>query len=112
MSQRAFLFGLAVIAILIFSLYRAKDGARDTVAEIERVEAEIAEAKALRVNLQAEFAHRSRQEWIEEYARQELGMIPPQGRQFITPKDLESSIGSAVERIDISPNAVEAPEND
>ena len=32
MSKRAFFFGLAVVAILIFSLYRAKYGARETVA--------------------------------------------------------------------------------
>ncbi|MEM6455862.1 MAG: cell division protein FtsL, partial [Acidobacteriota bacterium] len=61
MSQRAFLFGLAVIAILIFSLYRAKDGAQDTEQEIARVQADITAAQAQQGDLLAELAHRSRQ---------------------------------------------------
>ncbi len=97
MSRRAFILGLGVIAILIFSLYRAKDGARDTQAEIQRIEADIAKARALQVDLKVELAHRSRQEWIEAYAREELGMIPPQGPQFISPADLDTVIGPAME---------------
>ena len=45
MSKRAFLFGLAVVAVLIFSLYRAKYGAQETVAQIKVVEQEIAAEK-------------------------------------------------------------------
>ena len=92
MSRRAFLFGMAVIALLIFSLYRAKDGARDTVEEIAVVEDQIAAAQAEQVDLLAELAHRSRQEWIEEYARRELGMGPPQSTQYITATDIDDLI--------------------
>ena len=93
MSQRAFLFGILVITVLIFSLYRAKDGARDTDKEIAKVEAEIVAAKARQVDLQAELAHRSRQEWIEEYARHNLGMVPPSGAQFVRMDELETQLG-------------------
>lgn len=97
MSKRAFLFGLAVVALLIFSLYRAKYGAQDTVAEIETVEIQIAEAEAAQADLLAEFAHRSRQEWIEEFARRELGMVPARAEQFVRTVDLDGRIGPPVE---------------
>lgn len=93
MSRRAFLFGLAVIAVLIFSLYRAKYGARESAAEMEVVEARIAEAHEQRTDLMAELSHRSRQEWIEEYARNELGMVPARAEQFVRTVDLDGRIG-------------------
>ena len=101
MSKRAFFFGLAVVAILIFSLYRAKYGARETVAEIEKVESQIAAAEAAQANLQAEFAHRSRQEWIEEFARRELGMVPARAEQFVR-VDLDGRVGPPLELRDQS----------
>ena len=58
MSKRAFFFGLAVMALLIFSLYRAKYGARETVVEIESVEQQIELAQSEQADLMAEFAHR------------------------------------------------------
>lgn len=97
MSKRAFLFGLAVVGLLIFSLYRAKYGAQDTVAEIEAVEIQIAEAEAAQADLLAEFAHRSRQEWIEEFARRELGMVPARAEQFVRSVDLDGRIGPPME---------------
>ncbi|MEM6651927.1 MAG: septum formation initiator family protein [Pseudomonadota bacterium] len=93
MSKRAFLFGLAVVGLLIFSLYRAKYGAQETMAEIAVVEADIIAAEAARADLLAEFAHRSRQEWIEEFARKELGMVPARAEQFVRPVDLDGRIG-------------------
>ncbi|MEM9376759.1 MAG: septum formation initiator family protein [Pseudomonadota bacterium] len=93
MSKRAFLFGLAVVGLLIFSLYRAKYGAQETMAEIAVVEADIIAAEAARADLLAEFAHRSRQEWIEEFARKELGMVPARAEQFVRPADLDGRIG-------------------
>ncbi len=93
MSKRAFLFGLAVVAVLIFSLYRAKYGAQETVAQIKTVEQEIAAAELEHADLLAEFAHRSRQEWIEEYARRELGMVPARAEQFVRTVDLDGRIG-------------------
>ena len=40
MSRRAFFFGLLVAALLVFSLYRAKYGAKDTAAELMAVAAQ------------------------------------------------------------------------
>ena len=97
MSKRAFLFGLAVVAVLIFSLYRAKYGAQETVAEIQVVEQKIAAAQAEQADLMAEFAHRSRQEWIEEFARKELGMVPARAEQFVRTVDLDGRIGPPIE---------------
>ncbi len=97
MSKRAFLFGLAVVAILIFSLYRAKYGAQDTVAEIKVVETQIEAAEAEQAELLAEFAHRSRQEWIEEFARRELGMVPARAEQFVRTVDLDGRVGPPME---------------
>ena len=97
MSKRAFLFGLAVVAVLIFSLYRAKYGAQETVAQIKVVEQEIATAQAEHADLLAEFAHRSRQEWIEEFARKELGMVPARAEQFVRTVDLDGRVGPPIE---------------
>ena len=110
MSKRAFFFGLAVVARLIFSLYRAKYGARETVAEIETVEQEIVQAQAEQADLMAEFAHRSRQEWIEEFARRELGMVPARAEQFVRTVDLDGRVGPPIELPDASaPTSREAP---
>ncbi|MDJ0920116.1 MAG: septum formation initiator family protein [Henriciella sp.] len=97
MSKRAFFFGLAVIAVLIFSLYRAKFGARETVAQIAEVDAQIEIALAEQTELLAEFSHRSRQEWIEDYARTQLGMVPARAEQFVRIVDLDGQIGPPVE---------------
>ncbi|MEL7230911.1 MAG: septum formation initiator family protein [Pseudomonadota bacterium] len=102
MSKRAFFFGLAVIAILIFSLYRAKYGAQETVAEIKEVDRQIALAQQEQISLRTEFSHRSRQEWIEEYARKELGMVPARAEQFVRMVDLDSRIGPPISRPDPS----------
>lgn len=97
MSKRAFFFGLAVVALLIFSLYRAKYGAQETVAEIETIEQQIEFAQAEQADLLAEFAHRSRQEWIEEFARHELGMVPARAEQFVRTVDLDGRVGPPME---------------
>lgn len=99
MSRRAFIFGLAVIALLIFSLYRAKYGARESAEEIAEVEAQIADAIEERKVLLGELSHLSRQEWIEEYARNELGMVPARAEQFVRPGDLDQVLGP-VEKAD------------
>lgn len=93
MSKRAFIFGFIVIGILIFSLYRAKYGARESAAQIAEIETQIEDARAAQLDLKAEFSHRSRQEWIEEYARKELGMVPAKAEQFVQSVDLDGRIG-------------------
>jgi cell division protein FtsL len=100
MSRRAFFFGLAVVAVLIFSLYRAKYGARETVEEIAKVEAEIEAAQVAQAALITEFSHRSRQEWIEEYARKELGMAPARAEQYVRTVDLDGRIGPPTQQPD------------
>lgn len=93
MSKRAFYFGLVVIAVLIFSLYRAKYGAQDSAVEIASLEAEIEMARAEQSELIAEFSHLSRQEWVEDYARTVLGMAPPRAEQFVYTEDLDERVG-------------------
>lgn len=97
MSRRAFIFGLIVIAALIVSLYRAKYGARDAAAEIAAIEAQIDEARARKALLEAELSHMGRREWIEEYARNELGMGPARAHQFVSPDDLDAIVGPATD---------------
>ncbi|MDX1292443.1 MAG: septum formation initiator family protein [Hyphomonas sp.] len=93
MSRRAFLFGLVVVALLIVSLYRAKYGAKDTAAELLAVEAQIEDARQEKVMLETELSHMSRREWIEEYARSELGMAPPKPEQMASEGDLDALVG-------------------
>jgi cell division protein FtsL len=93
MSRRAFFFGLLVAALLVFSLYRAKYGARDTAAELMAVEAQIEQAQKEKALLETELAHMSRRDWIEEYARKELGMAPPKADQMAYEDDLDDVVG-------------------
>ncbi|MEE9380961.1 MAG: septum formation initiator family protein [Hyphomonadaceae bacterium] len=93
MSRKAFFFGLALVALLVISLYQAKYGAREAAAEIELLDAEIAEAVHEKSLLEAELAHMSRREWIEDYARNELGMGPAKAEQFARETDLDGLIG-------------------
>ena len=93
MSKKAFIFGLVVIAVLIVGLYRAKYGAQEARAEIKAVETEIAEAEGHLALLEAELSHMIRREWIEEYARRELGMAPPRADQYVQAEDLDDRLG-------------------
>src|SRR3990167_8860845 len=97
MSRRAFFFGLLVAAVLVFSLYRAKYGARDTAAELMAVEAQIEEAQKEKAVLETELAHMSRRDWIEEFARKELGMSPPKADQIADEDDLDDVVGPPVD---------------
>ncbi len=102
MSKRAFFFGLAVIAVLIFSLYRAKYGARESSLQIAAIEEQIEVARAEQTDLLAEFSHRSRQEWIEEFARNELGMVPARAEQFVRTVDLDGRVGPPIVESEVS----------
>lgn len=93
MSRKAFIFGLIVAVLLVIGLYRAKDGARESSADIVRLETEIAEAYRQKALLEAELAHLSRREWIEEYARNELGMAPARANQIATDYNLDLLVG-------------------
>ncbi|MEL7130226.1 MAG: septum formation initiator family protein [Pseudomonadota bacterium] len=97
MSRNAFIFGLLVAMLLVVGLYRAKDGARESSVEIVRLEAEIADAYREKALLEAELAHLSRREWIEEYARKELGMGPARANQFATEFNLDVLVGEPSE---------------
>ncbi len=99
MSRRVFLFGLLVVGLLIVSLYRAKYGARDTAAEIMAVDAQIEQELHQRGQLETELSHMSRREWIEEYARGELGMAPPRPEQIIKEDDLDYIVGEPVAEV-------------
>jgi len=93
MSRNAFIFGLLVAVILVIGLYRAKDGARDSSADIARLEQEIADAYKQKRLLEAELAHMGRREWVAEYARVELGMQPARANQFATEFNLDLLVG-------------------
>ena len=97
MSRRAFLIGLAVIGLLIFSLYRAKYGAQESAEQVATVESQIDDAIEERKVLLGELSHLSRQEWIEEFAREELGMVPARAEQFISPGELNVYVDPTVE---------------
>lgn len=97
MSKRAFVFGLIIIVLLIVSLYRAKYGARDTAEELVAIEKQIEAAKQERALLETELSHMSRREWIEEYARKELGMAPPRAGQIATEDDLTELVGPPID---------------
>lgn len=88
MSRRAFMVGLGVIALLIFSLYRAKYGAADSAERIADIEAEIERAIDERQILLGELSTLSREDWVEDYARNELGMVTPRAEQFVRADDL------------------------
>ncbi len=110
MSRRAFFFGLLVAALLVFSLYRAKYGARDTAAELMAVEAQIEQAQKEKALLETELAHMSRRDWIEEYARKELGMAPPKADQMAYEDDLDDVVGPPTDGLSpaVDPQAEEA----
>lgn len=93
MTRRAWAIGLLVAIALIVALYRAKYGARESMAEKAALEAEIARLEAEIRTLRNEFAHLSRPEWIAEYAREELGMGPPRPDQVLTVDELAAKAG-------------------
>ena len=105
MSRRAFLFGILVVGLLIVSLYRAKYGAKDTASEIMAVEAQIEDALHEKALLETELSHMSRREWIEEYARGELGMAPPRPDQIAGESDLDAVVG-----LPVAPGTTPEPE--
>ncbi|WP_213270831.1 septum formation initiator family protein [Hyphomonas sp.] len=96
MSRKVFFFGLLVAGLLIFSLYRAKYGAKDTAAELMAIEAQIQQVQQEKALLETELAHMSRRDWIEEYARKELGMAPPKPGQMANEGDLDEMVGLPV----------------
>lgn len=116
MSKKVFAFGLMVVILLIVGLYRAKDGARESSAEIIQLEAQISEAYRQKALLEADLAHMSRREWIEEYARNELGMGPAKASQYATDYNLDLLVGRAVEAEPESQKAssdkAQAPQNE
>jgi len=93
MSRRVFVFGIIVVGLLVFSLYRAKYGAKDTAAELMAVEAAIENAQDEKALLETELSYASRREWIEEYARKQLGMAPPRPDQIAREDEIELLIG-------------------
>ncbi|AXE65442.1 putative cell division protein FtsL [Hyphomonas polymorpha PS728] len=108
MSRKVFFFGLLVAGLLIFSLYRAKYGAKDTAAELMAVEAQIEEAQREKALLETELAHMSRRDWIEEYARKELGMAPPKPGQMANEGDLDEVVGPPVTTLQVMSVSSEA----
>jgi cell division protein FtsL len=97
MSKRTFFLGVAIIALLIISLYRAKYGAKDTAEELVTVQTAIELAEHEKAMLETDLSHMSRREWIEEYARKNLGMAPPRPGQIADEANLDRLIGPPVQ---------------
>ncbi|MEM1106726.1 MAG: septum formation initiator family protein [Pseudomonadota bacterium] len=95
MSRSAFIFGLALVALLIVALYRGKYGASEARQELATLDQDIAAARARLSLLETDLAHRIRREWIEEYARRELGMGPPRPDQFVRLEDLGAALADS-----------------
>ncbi|MEO0983220.1 MAG: septum formation initiator family protein [Pseudomonadota bacterium] len=93
MNRKSLILGLLVICVLIVSLYRAKYGAKDSAAEIAELTEQVAEAERRKAMLEADLAHMSRREWIEEYARNHLGMEPARAAQFVREAELDAAVG-------------------
>ncbi|MFN4183911.1 MAG: FtsB family cell division protein [Hyphomonas sp.] len=110
MSRKVFFFGLLVAGLLIFSLYRAKYGAKDTAAELMAVEAQIEEAQREKALLETDLAHMSRRDWIEEFARKELGMAPPKPGQMAHESDLDEVVGPPVTSLHVMSMSEEGAE--
>ncbi len=94
MSLKSFSFGVLIIILLVTGLYQAKNHARVSGEEIVHLETELAKAYKQKSLLQAEYAHMSRREWIEDYARQHLGMGPAKAHQFVDKYTLDLLIGA------------------
>ena len=69
MSRGAFFFGLAVIAVLIVSLYRAKSGAKETAGELVVVEEAIVDATREKALLETELRARLLQALYDDFDR-------------------------------------------
>ena len=66
--------------------------------------------------LETDLAHMSRRDWIEEYARKELGMAPPKPGQMVNEGDLDEVVGEPVKALQVlslsgeaAPPEAEAP---
>ncbi|MDP3459120.1 MAG: cell division protein FtsL, partial [Hyphomonas sp.] len=57
------------------------------------VEAQIEQAQKEKAVLETELAHMSRRDWIEDFARRELGMAPPKAEQMAYEDDLDHVVG-------------------
>ena len=82
---RIFLIFLFVAGLLAVSVYRAKEGAQQSEANIKKLEQQIAaEKESLRV-LKAEEAHLMSPKYIGPIAREKLGMGPMRPRTICWP---------------------------
>lgn len=93
-----FATSLVVIALLVVSVYRAKEGAQESELKINQLEKQIAaEKEELRV-LKAEEAHLSRPERIGPLATEKLGMGPVRPEQMTGESALQEKLSENVEK--------------
>lgn len=93
MSWKSAGFALLVIGLLVISLYRAKDGARESAREIATLEVQLEEAVARRRALLEQLDRKARREWLANYAEDELGMAPARAGQFANELNIDQLLG-------------------
>ncbi|MEO1028106.1 MAG: cell division protein FtsL [Pseudomonadota bacterium] len=94
MSWKSAGFALLVIGLLVISLYRAKDGARESAGEIADLEKKIERALAEKKALLNTLDRKAARHWLEEYARTELGMDPVRAEQFVNEVNIDALLGT------------------
>jgi cell division protein FtsL len=105
--RKLVIIGLIVIAGLAVGVYRAKLGAEETSARIEKTEAEVRNVTEEIAVLKAEEAYLSRPERIGPMARDKLGLEPSSPGQFTAPEALSQRLGE--ERLTLPVDPVVAP---
>ena len=81
--KKIFIFAIIAVALLAVSVYRAKQGARESEAQIRALKEEVARQEEELSVLKAEEAHLSRPERIGPLARETLGLQPARPDQFM-----------------------------
>lgn len=95
MSWKSAGFALLLITLLVVSLYRAKDGARQSEAHIAALQIELNQAIETRQELLETLEDSAAREWLEAYARDELGMSPVSARQIVNELNIDAVLGPA-----------------
>ncbi|MEZ5938885.1 MAG: cell division protein FtsL [Hyphomonadaceae bacterium] len=93
MMKQLAIVGVLVAGGLAIGVYRAKLGAQETEARIEKIEGEIAKAKDDLQTLRAEEAYLSRPERLGPIAHDKLGLVPETPDQYSAPEQLAGRLG-------------------
>ncbi|RAK05125.1 cell division protein FtsB [Halanaerobium saccharolyticum] len=97
-QRKDFLLNPAVITIVIviavvaaFNFYQNMTKMSQLENQIEEIEAQIAKAEAENEKLKKQLANSDSNEYIEEVAREKLGLVKPGEKMFIPVEEEENS---------------------